>query len=112
MGRRLDNAIWEEYIKKFETYKGSITVKDFCIENNLCKSQFYYHRKRLQREQLKNEESSIVFHAIQLAKKDEAKETTTPSKEVKIAIGNVTVTIPSSEASLISTIIKELAISC
>lgn len=111
MARRLSNAIWQEYIKKFESYNGSITVKDFCIENNLCKTQFYYHRKKLQIEQQKNVDS-IVFHAIPLNKQDEIKETSTFSKEVKITVGNATVIIPSDEIHLITTIIKEIATSC
>lgn len=45
MSRKLDNASWEEYIIKFDSYKGTITLKDFCIENKLSKSQFYYHKK-------------------------------------------------------------------
>ena len=47
MSRKLDNAAWEEYINEFDSLKGPKTVKDFCIENELTKSQFYYHKKRL-----------------------------------------------------------------
>ncbi|WP_164704121.1 IS66 family insertion sequence element accessory protein TnpA [Clostridium isatidis] len=47
MSRKLDNATWEEYINKFDACKGTITVKDFCIENKLTKSQFYYHKKKI-----------------------------------------------------------------
>ncbi|WDC84188.1 hypothetical protein PL321_18375 [Caloramator sp. mosi_1] len=111
MGKRMSHAKWEEYIKKFESYNGSITVKDFCIENDICKTQFYYHRKRLQKEE-SNNRKDIVFHAIPLAIQDEQKETAKLSKEVKITVGNVTVIIPSDEVNLISKIIKELSISC
>lgn len=38
MSRKLNNAAWEEYINKFDFYKGTITVKDFFIENNITKS--------------------------------------------------------------------------
>jgi hypothetical protein len=109
MGKRLGNDIWEEYIKKFESYNGSITVKDFCIENNICKTQFYYHKKRLQKLEAKN--TQPVFHAISL-KQSNVEENITYSKEVKITVGNVIVTIPSSEAMLISRIIKELVGIC
>ena len=109
MGKKMSYAKWEEYIKEFESYNGSITVKDFCIENNICKTQFYYHKRRLQKSQLEN--TQPVFHAISL-KGSNVKENITSSNEVKITVGSVIVTIPSSEATLISTIIKELAISC
>lgn len=41
MSRKLDNASWEEYINKFDSCKGIITLKDFCIKNKLSKSQIY-----------------------------------------------------------------------
>ncbi|SHH92470.1 hypothetical protein [Clostridium grantii] len=47
MARKLDNTAWEEYINKFDSLQGSKTVIDFCVENELIKSQFYYHKKRL-----------------------------------------------------------------
>jgi len=40
MSRKLDNATWEEYINKFDLHKGTVTVKDFCIENKLPKANF------------------------------------------------------------------------
>ncbi|MCY6958462.1 hypothetical protein [Clostridium brassicae] len=40
MYRKLDNDTWEEYLNKFNSIKDTITVKDFCAENNLNKSQF------------------------------------------------------------------------
>ncbi len=42
MSRKLNNTAWEEYINKFDSYKGRITVKDFCIENNITKSECGY----------------------------------------------------------------------
>lgn len=38
MSRKLYNAIWEEYINEFDSYKYTVTVKDFFIENKLTKS--------------------------------------------------------------------------
>ena len=61
MFRKLDNATWEEYINKFSDCKGTVTVKDFCRENKLTKSQFYYHKRRLEKEN-----STTVFHAVSL----------------------------------------------
>ncbi|WP_138205010.1 hypothetical protein [Haloimpatiens lingqiaonensis] len=48
MYRKLDNDAWEEYLNKFNSIKDTITVKDFCAENNLNKSQFYYHKRILE----------------------------------------------------------------
>lgn len=78
MVRRLDNNIWEEHIKTFDSYNGSITVREYCIENNLSISQFYYHKKRLQSKQLQN--TPPVFHAIQLCKQDILEENKSDSK--------------------------------
>ncbi|WP_133017101.1 IS66 family insertion sequence element accessory protein TnpA [Clostridium cuniculi] len=108
MYRKLDNAIWEEYINKFISYNGTITVKDFCIENKISKSQFYYHKKRLERI-----DSTTIFHAIPLnTKQDDINQNISISKEVKINIGNASITIPVSETTLITSIIKELASKC
>lgn len=35
-------------MNKLNSYKGLITVKEFCIENKLTKGQFYYHKRRLE----------------------------------------------------------------
>lgn len=62
MSRKLDNASWEEYINKFASYKGTLTLKDFCIENKLYKSQFYYHKKIL----ATTNPTTSVFHPVSL----------------------------------------------
>ncbi|MBC2460530.1 IS66 family insertion sequence element accessory protein TnpA [Clostridium beijerinckii] len=109
MSRKLDNASWEEYINKFDSYKGTITLKDFCIENKLSKSQFYYHKKRL----AVTNPTTPVFHAVSLnAKQDNIEKNILTSKEVKITIGTANITIPVSETTLIYSIIKELAAKC
>ena len=107
MSRKLDNATWEEYINKFNSYEGTVTVKDFCIENKLTKSQFYYHKRRLEKES-----STTVFHAISLTKQDNVQANISTSKEVKITVGNTNIIIPVSEATLITAIIKELILKC
>ena len=108
MSRKLDNDTWEEYIYKFASYKGTITVKDFCIDNNLSKTQFYYHKKRLEKK-----ESKTVFHAISLnSNQDKIEKNISISKEVKINIGKASIAIPVSETSLISSIIKDLVTEC
>lgn len=108
MSRKLDNSKWEEYINKFNSYRGEITLKDFCIENQLSKTQFYYHKKRLEKANSK----STVFHEISLRDETEQiKQALTPT-EIKILIGNATIAIPTSEIILISSIIKELSEKC
>ena len=107
MSRKLDNATWEEYVNKFDACKGEITVKDFCIENKLTKSQFYYHKRRLEKEN-----PTTVFHAISLSKKGNVEKSSANSKEINITVGSANITIPVSEASLITAIIKELATKC
>lgn len=109
MTRKLDNASWEEYINKFDSYKGTLTLKDFCIENKLSKSQFYYHKKRL----AATNPTTPVFHAVSLnAKQDDIEKNILTSKEVKITIGTANISIPVSETTLIYSIIKELAAKC
>ena len=107
MSRKLDNTSWEEYVNKFDSFKGKVTVKDFCVENKLSRTQFYYHKKRLDKEKPKT-----VFHAISLTKQDNVEENISASKELKITVGNSIITIPVSEATLITSIIKELFTRC
>ena len=109
MSRKLDNSKWEEYINKFNSYRGEITLKDFCIENQLSKTQFYYHKKRLENANSK----TTVFHEVSLkAEKDNIAQFSDASKEVRISIGNATISIPTSETALVSSIIKELITKC
>lgn len=107
MSRKLDNATWEEYVNKFDACKGEITVKDFCIENKITKSQFYYHKRRLEKEN-----TTTVFHDISLSRKDNVEKSSADSKEINITVGSANITIPVSEATLITAIIKELATKC
>lgn len=111
MYRKLDSDAWKEYLSKFNSIKDTITVKDFCVENNLNKSQFYYHKKRLEKVEL--EKSQPIFHEISLETKDDyLEENIATLKEVKINIGNANITIPVSETTLIATIIRELVLKC
>jgi len=110
MYRKLDNDSWEEYLNKFNSVKDTITVKDFCAENNLNKSQFYYHKKRVEKIAKSKEP---IFQAISLNSKiDNIKEDNSTLKEVKINVGNANIFIPVSEATLITSIIKELILKC
>jgi hypothetical protein len=106
---KLDNAAWEEYINKFEYCKAEVTLKDFCIENKLSKSQFYYHKRRLANRHSKE----TTFHAVSLnVKQDNIEEKVHLSGEVKITVGNANIVIPTSEADLITLIIKEIVVKC
>jgi len=108
MYKKLDNDAWEEYLDKFESIKDKMTVKDFCADNNLKKNQFYYHKKRVEKTTESNEP---IFQAISLSNKvDNIKEDKLMLKEVRINIGNASITIPVSEATLITSIIKELTL--
>ena len=110
MHKKLDNNTWKEYLDKFNSLEKIITVKDFCAEHNLNKTQFYYHKKRVEKA-LKSKET--IFQAIPLKSKvDTIKEEKLTFKEVKINIGNANIIIPSSEATLITSIIKELMLKC
>jgi hypothetical protein len=109
MSRKLDNADWEQYINKVDSYKNTVTVKDFCIENDFTKSQFYYHKKRLE----KANPIITKFHEVSLkTEKANTEQVLKVSKEIKITIGNANIVIPASETVLIYSIIKELAEKC
>lgn len=109
MFKKLNNVAWEEYINKFDSYKGTVTVKDFCIENELSRSQFHYHKKRLKR----TNSTTAIFHEVSLnTKKDNINQVTQASKEIKITIGSAYIFIPASETAIVYSIIKELASKC
>ena len=109
MSRKSENTKWEEYINKFNSYRGEITLKDFCIENQLSKTQFYYHKKRLEKANSK----ATVFHKVSLkADKDNRGPFSDASKEIKISIGNTIISIPASETALVYSVIKDLVTKC
>ena len=66
MYKKLSNAAWEEAINKYYSDNHELTIKDYCFENNLKKSQFYYHKKRLSNKNKK----APVFQAIKLDDND------------------------------------------
>ena len=108
MYRKLNNKEWEEYINKYDDCSEKISVRKFCIENNISKSQYYYHKNKL--EKLK---STTVFHSFELnEERNDCNENLNILFEVKIKIGDVNIAIPSSETLLIVSIIKELTKQC
>lgn len=104
--KKLSNADWAEYFKKFNYYNGEITVKDFCIQNDITKSQFYCYKKRLDEGNIETSES--IFYPINF-NNSENDINISSIREIKINIGNATIMIPVSETTLISSIITELS---
>ena len=107
MYKKLNNAAWEQAINKYYSDYPELTIKDYCLDNNLNKSQFYYHRRRLNN---KNDKSP-VFHAVNFDNKEVIKKelpALNSSLDVKIVIGTASISIPVSETTLINSIIKEL----
>lgn len=98
--------VWKEQLEKFSSYEGTVT--DFCKENKLSKSQFYYHKKRL------DLPKTTAFHAIKFNKENTVGEiiNTTVSKDIKIKIGKATIFIPLGEVAILSDVVKELIKTC
>lgn len=107
MYKKLSNDEWREYINRYYSSDENLTVKDYCEENNINKSQFYYHRRKIE------EKATPVFHPIKInAEAATVKADIETSSEVKISIGNISVAIPASETTLINSLIKELLLRC
>ena len=107
MYKKLSNDEWREYINRYYSSNENLTVKDYCEENNINKSQFYYHRRRIE------ENAMPVFHPIKInAEANTVKEDIGVSSEVKISIGNISVAIPASETALVNSLIKEILLKC
>lgn len=105
MYKKLSNEDWEKYINEYYDNNQDINIKDYCIKHNLNKSQFYYHRKRL------NNVDEPILQAIKMENKQEYKQDSITS-QIKIEIGTVNISIPVSETTLITSIIKELSLKC
>lgn len=105
MAKRIDKETYREFIDKFSSYEGSVT--QYCIENNLSKSQFYYHKRRFETPK------DISFHNISL--KEESLNIINENNtinNIKIEIGKANIFIPVNEIAILSEIIKEIAKSC
>ena len=106
MAKRIDKDIWKEFIDKFSSYEGTVT--QYCLENNLSKSQFYYHKRRFE------EPTEHTFHAISLDQIQEVNvaNKVTDSKDIRIQLGKANIFIPINQIAVLSEIIKEIARSC
>ena len=109
MSRKLSNKEWEEYINQYYSNDISMTINEFCRENNLSKQQFHYHKKKISQTKT---ETSTVFQALKIVSEEEPYNKALDNLEIKITIANATIAIPISETTLISSIIKELSTSC
>ena len=107
MYKKLNNKEWEEVVNHYYKENNDITIKEYCTINNLNKSQFYYHKRRISN----NDYKGLVFQAIQLNDKKEIINEKVPSNslsEIKISIGGAKISIPVSETAIINYIIKDL----
>lgn len=62
MAKRIGKEAWKEYIDRFSSYEGSLT--QYCIENSISKSQFYYIIEGYLMQQLKAKLNFIQFHLM------------------------------------------------
>ena len=107
MYKKLNNKEWEEAVDLYYKENKNISIKEYCTINNLNKSQFYYHKKRISN----NEHKGLVFQAIQLNDSKEIINENVSSNsllEIKISIGVAKISIPINETALINSIIKDL----
>ena len=107
MYKKLNNKEWEEAVNLYYKENKDISIKDYCIKNNLNKGQFFYHKRRIKN--LAHKEP--IFQAIQLNNHGEIIKENISSKlssEIKITIGVAKISIPTSETALINSIIKDL----
>ena len=107
MSRKLSNEKWNEFINLFSSYEGTVTT--FCEENNISKTQFYYHKRRIEAATTK---STPIFQSISLNEEVNINESKVTSSDIRIEIGRANIFIPANEIAILSNIIKELSKSC
>ncbi|MFL0197972.1 IS66 family insertion sequence element accessory protein TnpA [Clostridium sp. WILCCON 0269] len=99
---------WKELLEKFSFYQRTVT--DYCKENNISKSQFYYYRKKF------NKEIKTTFHAIkikpEISQLQKEKNNDGENNSIKIELGRASIYIPWENATLLSVVFKELLKSC
>ena len=104
MSKKISKEAWKEFIDAFSSYEGTVTK--FCKENNISKSQFYYHKKRFE------EPKEPTFHAISFDEEKATLNEIASSKDIRIEVGRANIFIPANEIAILSDIIKELARTC
>lgn len=108
MEMNFNEDTWKEFLEKFYSYEGSVT--DYCKENDISKSQFYYYKKKF------NKKANPTFHAIEVKHEPDTalkvKNAIHESSTIKIELGRANIYIPSENTTLFSTVIKEILKSC
>ena len=107
MYKKLSFKEWEKYINEYYSDNSEISIKDYCIQHNLNKGQFFYNKRKLKKI------NEPILQAIKFNDKESCtEEYAFTSSEVKISIGKTNIAIPISETTLITSIIKELISRC
>ena len=109
MEMNTNERTWKELLEKFSFYQGTVT--DYCRKNNISKSQFYYYRKKF------NKEIKTTFHAVKINPEisqlqEEKNNNDGKNNSIKIELGRASIYIPSENATLLSVVLKELLKSC
>lgn len=103
MRRKLRNVEWSDFINLFSSYEGTVTT--LCEENNISKTQFYYHKRRIE---AASTEGTHIFQSISLNEEVSIDKSEITSQEIRIEIGKANIFIPANEIAILSNIIKEL----
>lgn len=108
MEMNFNKETWKELLENFSSYEG--TVADYCRENNITKSQFYYYKKKF------TKSSTPIFHAIEVKPEvyplSKSKSDFKENKSIKIELGRANIYLPSENFDLLSAVIKELSRLC
>lgn len=104
-----NKAFWQEVLQKFSSYEGNVT--NFCKEQSISKSQFYYHKRQLENNDTNNK---LIFQAVTLKEREITSEIfmVNPSTNVKIKVGKASIDIPASETGLVKMLVEELIRLC
>jgi len=108
MTMNFNKETWKELLEKFSSYEGTVT--DYCKENNVTKSQFYYYNKKF------TKASTPIFHAIEVMPEvsnlSKAKSDAKENKSIKIELGRANIYLPSEDLDLLTAVIKEISRLC
>lgn len=91
MSKKLSNKESEVHINQYYSNNSSMTITEFCRENNLSKQQFRYHKKRISEI---NDSNTTVFQGLKINVKEESSKKEAVNSEVRIIIRNATIAIP------------------
>ena len=60
MYKKLNNKEWEKTVDLYYKENKNISIKEYCTKNNLNKSQFFYHKRRIH----DNEHKEPIFFIL------------------------------------------------